>query len=110
MAQHDVYLSSALSDSSPASLIEAMGLGLLPIAADIPGVREWLCDNQNGYLYEPYNAQALHNIIEQLVTAGDPKEAWRQQNIARVEKEAIFENTIAETIELMQQLRQRRSS
>lgn len=110
MGQHDIYLSSALSDSSPASLIEAMGLGLLPIAADIPGVREWLCDNKNGFLYEPYNAQALHNIIEQLVIADDPRVAWRQQNIIRVETEAIFENTITETIELMQQLRQGRPS
>ena len=110
MAQHDLYLSSALSDSSPASLIEAMGLGLLPIAADIPGVREWLCDSKNGYLYEPYNAQALHNIIEQLVVNNDPKLAWREQNAQRVEQEAIFENTVADLIALMHDLRRSRRS
>lgn len=110
MAQHDLYLSSALSDSSPASLIEAMGLGLLPIAADIPGVREWLRDNKNGLLYEPYSAQALHDIVEQLVINDNPMAKWREANAARVEKEAIFENTVAELIALMHDLRGRHSA
>ena len=109
MAEHDVYLSSALSDSSPASMIEAMGLGLLPIAADIPGVREWL-SNDNGYLYETYNEKALRNIVKYLIEEDDPKEGWRRANAERVRNEAVFENNIAEMIKLMHDLIARRKS
>ncbi len=107
MAGHDVYLSSALSDSSPASMIEAMGLGLLPIAADIPGVREWL-SNENGYLYELYNEKALRNIVEWFIRDNDPKTAWRSANFERVKHEAVFENNVAEMIRIMNDLVTRR--
>lgn len=103
MAAHDIYLSSALSDSSPASLIEAMGLGLLPIVADIPGVREWL-SNDNGFVYEPYNEKALRNIVEWLLRDNDTKDAWRIANFERVKREAVFENNVADMIRIMSDL------
>lgn len=109
MAAHDVYLSSALSDSSPASMIEAMGLGLLPITADIPGVREWL-SNDNGFLYEPYNEKALRNIVEWLIRNDDPKDTWRTANLERVKREAVFENNVATMIRIMSDLAARRQS
>jgi glycosyltransferase involved in cell wall biosynthesis len=103
MAAHDVYLSNAISDSSPASLIEAMGLGLIPIAADIPGVREWLSDD-NGYLYEPYVGESLRNQVLALRSRTDQLEQIRQSNLERVKREAVFEDNIATTIEFMKSL------
>lgn len=101
MAQHDIYLSGALSDSSPASLIEAMGLGLLPVVADIPGVREWVAPT-NGYLFEQFNAGALYSLVAGLADGDDPKVEWRRANAERVEEQAIFENNIATMIDVME--------
>ncbi len=103
MAEHDVYLSAAGTDSSPASLIEAMGLGLLPIAADVPGVREWL-DDASGFLFRPGDRAELVNLIEKLVAEDEAFERVRQSNLERVKREAIFENNVREHISVMRQL------
>lgn len=39
---HDIYVSTAKSDSSSVSLLEAMSQKLYPVVTDIPGNREWL--------------------------------------------------------------------
>ena len=108
MAEQDVYLSGALSDSSPASLIEAMGLGLIPIAADIPGVREWLGPD-NGYVYDVYGAGQLLEIMTSLVERKDDHHTMRENNLNRVKQMAVYEDNVASTIEVMHQLAGRRN-
>lgn len=103
LAGFDVYLSSALSDSSPASLIEAMGLGLIPVAADIPGVREWLHEG-TGFTFENFSAESLRNTIRQVIERDDDHAAMRRRNFEKVKSEAVFENNITATIAIMRQL------
>ncbi|MEE8577262.1 MAG: glycosyltransferase family 4 protein [candidate division Zixibacteria bacterium] len=103
MAEHDLYLSASRSDSSPASLIEAMGLGLIPVAANIEGVREWLSDD-SGFRYEPENETALADLVTKLAGSSDTNERMRQANFKRVKNTAIFEENVAEMIELMTRL------
>jgi glycosyltransferase involved in cell wall biosynthesis len=100
---HDIYLSSAISDSSPASMIEAMGLGLIPVAADIPGIREWLTP-ETGFAYELYNGEQLRNVITRLLDSGDNYEKLRRDNLEKVQREALFEDNVARTIEIMHRL------
>ena len=103
VASHDVYLSASRSDSSPASLIEAMALGLIPVAADITGVREWLSDD-NGFLFRQDDEAALRARIKSLIESGDTCERMRRRNLERVKNEALFEDNIAETIGIMRDL------
>jgi hypothetical protein len=103
MATHDVYLSNASSDSSPASLIEALALGLIPVVADIPGIREWL-DSNSGFLYEPYVGESLRTQLRTLVRGGKNLAEMRQSNYERVKSRAVFEDNIAETIDFMRQV------
>lgn len=103
MAEHDVYLSAAISDSSPVSLIEAMALGLIPVAANIEGVREWL-SRRNGYPYELYDAAALQKVIGDIVQGRDDHHEIRRRNFELVERKGIFEENMAETIGLMRKL------
>jgi glycosyltransferase involved in cell wall biosynthesis len=105
-AEHDVYLSAARSDSSPASLIEAMALGLLPVAADIPGVREWLSDD-NGRLYRQDDEAALHNVFISLIQRRDQWVEVRRANLERVRREAIFEDNVASQLAIMRRLAER---
>jgi L-malate glycosyltransferase len=109
MSMHDIYLSSAISDSSPVSLIEAMALGLIPIAADIPGVQEWL-DDDSGYPYPLYDGAALQKIIGDLIKNPDNHHALRQHNRKRVEADALFEKNVERMLSAMKQLSRRGST
>jgi len=99
----DIYLSASLSDSSPASLIEAMAAGLYPVVADIPGVREWL-DGRNGILYPHDDPGALKNAMSKLINQRDDIAAILRNNHERVEKSAVFSENIKSTIALMERL------
>ena len=103
MAGFDVCLSAALSDSSPTILIEAMALGLIPMAADIPGVREWL-DKDSGYSFSLEKPEELRRVIEQLIVDDDPHQAMKQRNLEEVRSRGIFENNMKRQVELMQSL------
>jgi len=102
-AQHDVYLSASLSDSSPASLLEAMALGLIPVVGDIPGVSEWLTP-ESGYLFDLATELSLRDVIAALSGRAPDHEHMRQHNLERVRENAIFEDNIAETIAIMRGL------
>ena len=103
MASHDIYLSASRSDSSPVSLIEAMALGLLPVAANIKGVREWL-DEKSGFPYGENDYAELLQIISSLVDEPKDYAEMRQQNLARVKSEAIFEKNIDYQLELIEKM------
>jgi len=103
MAEHDIYLSAARSDSSPASLIEAMALGLLPVAADIPGVREWLT-SETGFPYPQDDEAALRETILSLIQSADPKADLRRRNLEIVKRRAIFEDNVAVQLAVMRRL------
>ncbi len=107
VASHDLFLSAAVSDSSPVSLIEAMALGLIPVAADIPGVREWLSEDR-GYRYGPSDPAGLREVISRIARSDDDHAAMRRRNLEKVKQQAVFEDNIAETIAIMRDLILRR--
>ncbi len=104
MASHDVYLSASNSDSSPVSLIEAMALGLVPVATDIPGVREWL-GPENGFVFRGSDGVDLANRIGELVNSGDTFESMRRTNLEKVRRFGVFEKNMTSQIRLMNELR-----
>ena len=103
MAQYDLYLSASLSDSSPASLIEAMALGLLPVAANIKGVQEWL-NPSSGFTFIQNDHADLFNIINNIINSSNTYDKMRQNNRLRVEQEAVFEHNVAQQIKIMTRL------
>lgn len=102
---HQVYLSASRSDSSPVSLLEAMGLGLIPIVADIPGVREW-GGPESALLFTPGDAGSLKQCIDLLLSGRtDEWDVRRRRNAQRIVSEATYEENIAATIAAMQAFR-----
>lgn len=53
----DIYVSTALSDTTSVSLLEAMSQKLYPIVTDIPGNREWLTSDR--HFFKPGDAADL---------------------------------------------------
>ncbi len=59
----DSYVTSAHSDGTSISLLEAMATGLSIVASDSPGNREWLINRRNGWLYTASDANSATEAI-----------------------------------------------
>jgi glycosyltransferase involved in cell wall biosynthesis len=66
----DIFISTATSDGTPVSVLEAMATGLPCIATRVGGVPEWIEDGENGLLIPPRDPAALARAI--LALATDP--------------------------------------
>lgn len=77
----DVYISSAPSDGTSVSLLEAMACGLPVIVADAPGNREWVAPGRNGWLFEPGNVDALAGAMTLALDATDSHARMREANV-----------------------------
>jgi len=55
----DLYISASHSDGSSISLLEAMACGRPALVSDIPGNREWVTPDENGWWFSEGNAGAL---------------------------------------------------
>ena len=99
-ASHDLYLSNAETDSSPVSLIEAMALGLIPVTADIEGVKEWLGDN-NGFRFKENNFSDLQKIIIEIIKSDNLYDSMRKKNLEIVKEKGLFENNIEAHVKIL---------
>lgn len=63
IAESDIYVSTARSDSTSVSLLEAMASGLLPVVTDIPGNRDWIDHEVNGLLFPSCQPDLLSRAI-----------------------------------------------
>ena len=59
----DIYISPSHVDGSSVSLMEAMACGLPCLVSDIPANREWVTENENGWLFADGDADALAEKI-----------------------------------------------
>ena len=66
----DIFISTATSDGTPVSVLEAMSTGLPCIATQVGGVPEWIVDRENGLLIPPGDPEAVSRAI--LTLSGDP--------------------------------------
>jgi glycosyltransferase involved in cell wall biosynthesis len=65
-----IYVSTAISDGTPVSVLEAMACGKACIVTDVGGVGEWIEDGVSGCLVPPQQPQILAEKILEL--ARDP--------------------------------------
>lgn len=64
----DIFVSTATSDGTPVSVLEALSTGLPCIATRVGGVPEWIRDGENGILIPPRDPAALARAILALAT------------------------------------------
>jgi len=63
----DIFVSPSYLDSSPYSLFEAGNIGIALVAADTPGIRDFVKDHEDGLLFSPGDIKALKDKICQLI-------------------------------------------
>jgi glycosyltransferase involved in cell wall biosynthesis len=59
----DLYVSASHSDGTSISLLEAMGCGRPVLVSDIPGNKEWVISDYNGWLFPDGDVAALADSI-----------------------------------------------
>lgn len=67
-AQSSVFVLPSYREGTPRSVLEAMAMGRPIITTDVPGCRETVVDNENGFLIPVKDIEALANAMEQFVS------------------------------------------
>jgi glycosyltransferase involved in cell wall biosynthesis len=67
----DIYISPSHVDGSSVSLMEALGCGLPCLVSDIPANKEWVVENENGWLFRDGDA---NHLAEKILAAMDQRE------------------------------------
>ena len=75
----DLYISPSYVDGSSVSLMEALACGLPCLVSDIPANKEWVRENEDGWLFPAGDAGAL---AEKILAAMDQREKLPQMGRA----------------------------
>ncbi len=97
LSQADVYVSTSLYDGTSVSLLEAMGSGAFPIVTGIPSNREWISDEDNGFLISQEDENLLakrildavrnHRLLREAATKNREivrRRAYWRENIKKI--------------------------
>jgi glycosyltransferase involved in cell wall biosynthesis len=83
-----VTVSVPLTDAMPMAVLEAMACGSLPVVSDLPSLREWIEDSQNGYLVRADDVHAHAERIVRLLSDGAIAEPMVRRNLELVRAKA----------------------
>jgi glycosyltransferase involved in cell wall biosynthesis len=100
----DVYVSSALSDGTSVSLLEAMATGLPVVVGDSYGNLEWVEAGVNGELARPGDAESLAEAMISVIA--DPPRAGRmgESNVAVARDRADWSKNFPKLARLVEEL------
>ncbi len=79
--KHNLYISTAISDGSSISMLQAMACEQLVLVSNIESNKEWISDNWNGWLFNVGDASDLSTKI--LAIAGHPKPGFIGSNASQ---------------------------
>jgi len=100
----DVFVTIPSLDATAVSLLEAMSCAKGIVASDLPSNREWIQDNENGFIVPPRDADALAGRIVSLI--GDPALRGRfgERSMAIAHDRAGYTENMSRVEALCQQL------
>jgi len=77
----DIYISTALSDGTPVSLLEAFACRLPVVVSDVPAIFEWVKDGINGFIVPRKNSTAVSDAILNLLEDNNLRETFADINL-----------------------------
>jgi len=102
LQKSQIYLSMSLTDGASTSLLEAMACGTFPIVSNIPANREWIIDNENGFLVPPSDPRKLAERIKKALNDSHLIQTAAQTNIQIVKQRGILRNNLEKLEDLYQ--------
>ncbi len=100
----DAYVSSALSDGTSVSLLEAMACGLPVVVADSHGNREWVREGMNGALARPGDAESLSKAMLRVLSNRDSATHMGAANVAAARSRANWDENFPKFVRLAESL------
>jgi len=88
----------------PKALIEAAAIGRAIITTDVPGCREVVSDNENGFLVPAKNSLALADKIEILIKDPKLRSSMGKKSREKAEKEFSIEDVVDKTLSIYSEL------
>jgi glycosyltransferase involved in cell wall biosynthesis len=86
----DIYVSTAESDSTSVSLLEAMACGAVPVVTDLEANREWIRDGVSGALFRPGDHTTLAGAVLALADDAGKAGSMRTEAAAIVGKRGLW--------------------
>jgi glycosyltransferase involved in cell wall biosynthesis len=93
LACMDLFVISSLWEGLPTVVLESMAAGIPIVATDIPGIRELIQDQRNGWLVPAENIKSLADAIE--IAQNDAKSRAEFAEIARQDVQSLSIKSIA---------------
>ena len=93
-----IYVSTARSDSTSVSLLEAMAGGAFPVVTDIPGNREWVTEGHSGLLFAPGKSGDLTHQIARALDDRMLRERAVFHNRRRIEAIPAFDEGVRQLL------------
>jgi glycosyltransferase involved in cell wall biosynthesis len=99
-----VSVSPSTHDGTPNTLLEAMACGCFPIAGDLPSIREWLQDGDNGLLIDPADPQALAAAVVRALEDDGLRQKAAEANRRLIAERADYERRMPEAVDLYERV------
>jgi L-malate glycosyltransferase len=101
----DVYVSCSQSDGTSVSLLEAMATGLPLVVTDIPSNREWVVEEQNGWLAAKGSAEEFADrFLRAARLSPEQRKQFSQSNQRIVEERADWDRNFPRLLGMYEQL------
>lgn len=100
----DVYVSSALSDGTSISLLEAMACGLPVVVTNNHGNLEWVKPGENGWLVVPGDYVSLADALDKALTDPSRLAKMKQANSASARAKADWNRNFPRLLQLLQEV------
>ena len=99
-----VMVSPSTHDGTPNSLLETMACGVFPVAGDLPSLREWITDGENGLLTDPNDPQALADAIIRALKGRTLRARAAEKNWEIIQARAEYGAVMAKAEEFYQRV------
>lgn len=105
----DAALSLWAPDGLSQSLLQIMATGVFPVAADIPGNREWIEAGRNGLLVDPEDPDSIADAVHRVLTDADLRREARGTNREIVESRANLDVNMEKLVQAILEMKDSRS-
>jgi glycosyltransferase involved in cell wall biosynthesis len=99
-----VLVSPSTHDGTPNTVLEGMACGCFPITGRLESLQEWITPGQNGFLVDPYDAQALADAILAALTDPGLRTRAAEINAAIISERANYDQCMSRMEAIYQQL------
>ncbi len=100
----DLYVSSALSDGTSISLLEAMACGLPVVVTDCFGNREWVRSQENGWLVSPGDPYAMARAFEEALSEPPRLQMMKASNVEKARSRANWNENFPQLVKLIERV------